>query len=212
MKAQYGIFGGSTNFQKKLKGALERIKNNSSLIALRVIEAIETNQVKLLPFKDLNPKHYQLIKKNIFVEQGVTLGDYPPAHDDIQKIEEYLDGMLFGDNTIYISSDLTGKKLESTIVHEVTHFINSPIYDFEKNYDPLYKYRDEVRAIKGEFEYKRKIVLRSHIRLIHEQVKHLNPDLVKDNSINYEGIGFLSSMHEEPEDGEEELPNYFFKN
>lgn len=141
------------NFEQKLQDAINLIKQNQSFVARLVLDAINSNQVTLSTFFQLTPDHYQRMKTIMKKDYHTTLPKtFPPTMSAVRKIEKELDGIIYDNQHIYISSTKSVEEIAKTLIHEVCHFLNSDLYDkeMETEESKLVGYKDEVRAFTAE--------------------------------------------------------------
>lgn len=174
-------------FNKKLEEAIELIKKNKSLIAIKVLEVINANKISIYPFSDMTEKRYFGL-----VEGGILdlPQEYPPTTAAVQKIENAYGGMIYG-NDIYISFSYSPSMIASTLIHEVSHYLNDELNkeDFLKMPKTVANYLDEVRSFIAEriFEKNGHCMLRSDVKKIHGFVPNLYPHLTKPEDTSAQG-------------------------
>ncbi|HAT1722815.1 TPA: lpg2461 family Dot/Icm T4SS effector [Legionella pneumophila] len=188
------------NFEQKLQDAINLIKQNQSFVARLVLDAINSNQVTLSTFFQLTPNHYQKTKTIMRKDYHTTLPNtFPPTISAIRKIEKELDGIIYDNQHIYISSTKSVEEIAKTLIHEVCHFLNADLYDKEMETEESKQvgYKDEVRAFTAErmFEKNKGYLLRSDINQIHETVTELYPEFTDpENPIS----GYIYSTFDSP--------------
>ncbi|HGF0882379.1 TPA: lpg2461 family Dot/Icm T4SS effector, partial [Legionella pneumophila] len=188
------------NFEQKLQDAINLIKQNQSFVARLVLDAINSNQVTLSTFFQLTPNHYQRTKTIMRKDYHTTLPNtFPPTISAVRKIEKELDGIIYDNQHIYISSTKSVEEIAKTLIHEVCHFLNSDLYDKERETEESKQvgYKDEVRAFTAEkmFEKNKGYLLRSDINQIHETVTELYPEFTDpENPIS----GYIYSTFDSP--------------
>lgn len=188
------------NFEQKLQDAINLIKQNQSFVARLVLDAINSNQVTLSTFFQLTPNHYQKTKTIMRKDYHTTLPNtFPPTISAIRKIEKELDGIIYDNQHIYISSTKSVEEIAKTLIHEVCHFLNADLYDKEMETEESKQvgYKDEVRAFTAErmFEKNKGYLLRSDINQIHEMVTELYPEFTDpENPIS----GYIYSTFDSP--------------
>ncbi|HAT4458470.1 TPA: lpg2461 family Dot/Icm T4SS effector [Legionella pneumophila] len=188
------------NFEQKLQDAIKLIKQNQSFVARLVLDAINSNQVTLSTFFQLTPNHYQKTKTIMRKDYHTTLPNtFPPTISAVRKIEKELDGIIYDNQHIYISSTKSVEEIAKTLIHEVCHFLNSDLYDKEMETEESKQvgYKDEVRAFTAEkmFEKNKGYLLRSDINQIHETVTELYPEFTDpENPIS----GYIYSTFDSP--------------
>ncbi|HAU0910101.1 TPA: lpg2461 family Dot/Icm T4SS effector [Legionella pneumophila] len=188
------------NFEQKLQDAINLIKQNQSFVARLVLDAINSNQVTLSTFFQLTPNHYQKTKTIMRKDYHTTLPNtFPPTISAVRKIEKELDGIIYDNQHIYISSTKSVEEIAKTLIHEVCHFLNSDLYDKEMKTEESKQvgYKDEVRAFTAEkmFEKNKGYLLRSDINQIHETVTELYPEFTDpENPIS----GYIYSTFDSP--------------
>lgn len=124
---------------------------------------------------------------------------FPPTISAIRKIEKELDGIIYDNQHIYISSTKSVEEIAKTLIHEVCHFLNADLYDKEMETEESKQvgYKDEVRAFTAErmFEKNKGYLLRSDINQIHETVTELYPEFTDpENPIS----GYIYSTFDSP--------------
>lgn len=124
---------------------------------------------------------------------------FPPTISAVRKIEKELDGIIYDNQHIYISSTKSVEEIAKTLIHEVCHFLNSDLYDKEMETEESKQvgYKDEVRAFTAEkmFEKNKGYLLRSDINQIHETVTELYPKFTDpENPIS----GYIYSTFDSP--------------
>ncbi|HBZ2995424.1 TPA: lpg2461 family Dot/Icm T4SS effector [Legionella pneumophila] len=188
------------NFEQKLQDAINLIKKNQSFVARLVLDAINSNQVTLSTFFQLTPNHYQKTKTIMRKDYHTTLPNtFPPTISAVRKIEKELDGIIYDNQHIYISSTKSVEEIAKTLIHEVCHFLNADLYDKEMETEESKQvgYKDEVRAFTAErmFEKNKGYLLRSDINQIHETVTELYPEFTDpENPIS----GYIYSTFDSP--------------
>ncbi len=188
------------NFEQKLQDAINLIKQNQSFVARLVLDAINSNQVTLSTFFQLTPNHYQKTKTIMRKDYHTTLPNtFPPTISAVRKIEKELDGIIYDNQHIYISSTKSVEEIAKTLIHEVCHFLNADLYDKEMETEESKQvgYKDEVRAFTAErmFEKNKGYLLRSDINQIHETVTELYPEFTDpENPIS----GYIYSTFDSP--------------
>ncbi|WP_080445263.1 lpg2461 family Dot/Icm T4SS effector [Legionella pneumophila] len=188
------------NFEQKLQDAINLIKQNQSFVARLVLDAINSKQVTLSTFFQLTPNHYQKTKTIMRKDYHTTLPNtFPPTISAIRKIEKELDGIIYDNQHIYISSTKSVEEIAKTLIHEVCHFLNADLYDKEMETEESKQvgYKDEVRAFTAErmFEKNKGYLLRSDINQIHETVTELYPEFTDpENPIS----GYIYSTFDSP--------------
>ncbi|KTD21852.1 hypothetical protein [Legionella londiniensis] len=197
------------NFQYKLNSAITLIRQNNALVARKVIEAIDAQQVKIGSFFDLTPEHYASMRRSFKREHKINLpASFPPGELTVRKIESVLEGIIYADKYIYLSSKKNVEEIASTLIHEVGHFLNSGIFDEESKFKApkLASYSDEVRSFTAEkmFEKNGFCLTRSDIKKIHNTVSTLYPEFtgpeVDPDSLGYIYASYDWPLHESPWD------------
>lgn len=188
------------NFEQKLQDAINLIKQNQSFVARLVLDAINSNQVTLSTFYQLTPNHYQKTKTIMRKDYHTILPNtFPPTISAVRKIEKELDGIIYDNQHIYISSTKSVEEIAKTLIHEFCHFLNSDLYDKEMETEESKQvgYKDEVRAFTAEkmFEKNKGYLLRSDINQIHETVTELYPEFTDpENPMS----GYIYSTFDSP--------------
>ncbi|KGP63358.1 hypothetical protein EP47_10885 [Legionella norrlandica] len=188
------------NFEEKLYKAIHLIKQNQSFVAKIVVQALDSNQVTVGSFFQLTPDHYMRMKNDMKKEHNITLPQtFPPTTSAVRKIEQELEGIIYDNRYIYIHSKKSVEEIASTLIHEICHFLNSELYDKEKESEnsKQVSYKDEVRAFTAEkmFEKNGGCLLRSDIRKVHNTVSRLYPEFTDpENPIS----GYIYSHFEKP--------------
>lgn len=190
------------DFDIKLKEAIEIIRENRSIVATRVLEVLDSQRITVNSFFNMLPKHYQEMQEDLLHEENITLpSDYPPSEEAVKIIESKLSGIIYEDKHIYLSSERTIEEIASTLVHEVSHFLNSEIFTQErkKSSTLLYRYNDEVRSFTAEkiFELDGHCMLRSHTRKIHAHVTRAYPEFVEPE-MDTKKMGYVYSWFDTP--------------
>src|SRR5688572_12912698 len=107
---------GVTDFDSKLRSAINLIKENNSLVALKVLEVINSDQVAIRSFHDLSREHWARMKHSMKVEDHIILPNtYPPSKRAVQMIESELDGIIYDDKYIYMNSKKTPQQIANTL-------------------------------------------------------------------------------------------------
>lgn len=194
---------GEKEFQSKLAAAIELIKENKSLVAMKVLEVLNTKKLVIQSFYGLTKDHFLEIISDMKREDHIHVSTkYPPPDASIHKIERKLDGMIFNNKYVYMNSSKTPEQIASTLVHEVGHFLNSSLcaYQRKQNDPDLVSYSDEVRSFTAEkmFERNGACLRRSDIASIHEKVTNLYPEFVEDPE-NAQKLGYIFSIYDSPE-------------
>ncbi|KTD53734.1 hypothetical protein Lsan_4144 [Legionella santicrucis] len=192
------------NFQKNLSAAINIIKQNQSVLAKKILDAINSKKIIIHSFFNVTEEHFFKIRNDIKKEYGEVLPEnFPPDMSTIREIESKLEGIIYDDKVIYISSKKNPQNMANTLVHEICHFLNAGMYIKEKKINPtnLVGYCDEVRAHTGEkiFERNGKCLRRSDIKQIHKQVTELYPEFL----VSYEDaleLGYIYSSYDGPTD------------
>lgn len=188
------------NFEQKLHDAINLIKQNQSLVARLVLQAIHSNQVIVRSFFQLTHDHYQSMRQDMKKNHHITLSKtFPPTISAIRKIEGELDGIIYDNNHIYISSTKSVEEIAKTLIHEICHFLNSDLYDeeWEREDEKQVGYKDEVRSFTAEkmFEKSSGCLLRSDIKKVHDTVTLLYPEFIDpENPIS----GYVYSTFDGP--------------
>ncbi|MFJ1268120.1 hypothetical protein ACD661_06095 [Legionella lytica] len=190
------------DFDVKLKEAIEIIRENRSIVATRVLEVLDSQRITVNSFFNMVPKHYQEMQEDLLNEENITLpSDYPPSEEAVKIIESKLSGIIYEDKHIYLSSDRTAEEIASTLVHEVSHFLNSDIFRQErkKSSTLLYRYNDEVRSFTAEkiFALDGHCMLRSYTRKIHAHVTRAYPEFVEPD-MDTQKMGYVYSWFDTP--------------
>ena len=190
------------DFDVKLKEAIEIIRENRSIVATRVLEVLDSQRITVNSFFNMVPKHYQEMQEDLLNEENITLpSDYPPSEEAVKIIESKLSGIIYEDKHIYLSSDRTAAEIASTLVHEVSHFLNSDIFRQErkKSSTLLYRYNDEVRSFTAEkiFALDGHCMLRSYTRKIHAHVIRAYPEFVEPE-MDTQKMGYVYSWFDTP--------------
>ncbi len=109
-----------------------------------------TNRNDIMDFRE------DLKKKNIILTPLLT-------NEDLNKINDNYQGILFDNDRIFVSDRLDNKNLEKTIVHELSHHLENDRME-QKNYElsqphlfsknkQEYEILDEINARSAEEEY-----------------------------------------------------------
>lgn len=189
-------------FQAKLESAIALIKQNQSLIAMKVIEVLEQKAVTIGSFYDLSPKHYTSMCHSLRKDNQINLPKtYPPTTAAVEKIESVLEGVIYEDQYIYLSSKKSIEQIASTLIHEVGHFLNSTLYNEESQYKSakLVGYSDEVRSFTAEkmFEKNGHCITRSDMKKIHTTVTKLYPEFTGPE-VNPQSLGYIYASYDWP--------------
>ncbi|RUR02962.1 hypothetical protein [Legionella septentrionalis] len=187
-------------FQQKLKIAVKSIREKKSFIAEKVYEAIKTKQVSLHSFKQLSAEHFLEVRKAIAESSEIELPEqYPPAEETLNIIENKLGGFIVHD-CIYLCSRGSSRRIALTIVHEVTHYLNTDIWEEELTTKQceIACYRDEVRSFLAEEAFAKGFCLtRNDVKKVHEKVTRLYPEYVAAGE-NTKAIGYVFSSFDTP--------------
>jgi hypothetical protein len=197
-----------SNFQSKYATAIKLIQQNESLVAKKVLEIIKSGKLEIRSFHELSKKHYSEMRNDFQEEHDINLPKtFPPTADAVRKIESKLEGIIYNNKTIYITSQKSAKEIASTIIHEVGHFLNNSLCEQQskKNFN-IARYSDEVRAFTAEkmFERNGHCLLRSDIRAIHDKVSSLYPEFV-DSVEQVKGLGYIFATYDMPDEGAMDL-------
>ncbi|MDR3501525.1 MAG: hypothetical protein P4L79_02985 [Legionella sp.] len=189
-------------FDIKLNDAIELIRANQSIVATRVLEALDSHRITVNSFFNMSENHYKEIQEDLLKEEKITIpSEYPPSEEIVNIIEEKYSGIIYDDKHIYLSLNRTVEEIASTLVHEVCHFLNSDIYRQEqkKSSSLLYRYKDEIRSFTAEkiFERDGHCILRSHMRRIHAHVTRAYPEFV-DPDMDMQKVGYVYSCYDTP--------------
>lgn len=200
---QIGFFGNEIShkieaFNFKLSDALIIIKKNKSAIANIVLKAIESKNVTIKSFYQLEQYQYNDLKNEILRDYGEKLPEFSCLTiTAIKKIEIAFEGTTY-DNEIYISSMLDLNTFASTIVHEISHFLNITLTEFEAKYycNEFVEYCNEVRAYIAEESFNKNGEPLSSMDLnkIHARVKEKYPEYFLPD-ITTEQLGFIPSVY-----------------
>ena len=181
-------------FQHKLKAAIALIGRSEAEIAELVIAAIRSKKLRIRTFYEFSKKTHFLYIRKFFLKHGEpTL--FPPTRSVTRKIESALDGLYCPDNqTIYIGSRLGIKQMAQTLIHEVTHFLNSELYDeeLETKGQAIVDFLYEIRSVTAEklFEKNGARLLRSDVKKIENEVRCAYPQFIEAGQEN-KRIGFV---------------------
>lgn len=189
-------------FNAKLAKAIQLIQANHSIVAINVLNVINSDKITINSFFNLSKQHYQRMKKNMLKDENIILPEeYPPTLEAIRMIEKKLSGIIYDDKHIYLSSQNTIEQIASSLVHEVCHFLNADIYmkEQKKAGSLLYRYHDEVRAFTAEkiFERDGHCIRRSDIRTIHQKVSELYPEFL-EQEIDTQKLGYIFASYDMP--------------
>lgn len=189
-------------FGIKLNEAIELIRDNQSIVAKRVLEVLESNQVTVNSFFNMSLWHYEQMQEDLLQEENITIPpDYPPSDETVKIIEGKYSGIIYEDKHIYLNSDRSTEEIATTLVHEISHFLNSDIFRQEKKNSSslLYRYKDEVRSFTAEkiFERDGHCILRSHMKKIHAHVTRAYPEFV-DPDMDMQKVGYVYSCYDTP--------------
>ena len=191
-----------TSFQSKLSNAMSLIKANHSLVASKVYEVINANILSIRTFSELSKDHYLRISNDFKEDYDINLPNrYPPTPSAVKQIESKLEGIIFDNKYIYISSNKSAEQIASTLVHEICHFLNKGLYAKEQkvNDSKQVSYSDEVRAFTAEkmFERNGTCLLRSDMKEIHHRVTNLYPEFTGPEKDTLR-LGYLFSSYDTP--------------
>jgi hypothetical protein len=191
-----------SEFEIKLNEAIELIRDNQSIVAERVLEVLESNQVTVNSFFNMSPWHYEQMQAELFQEEKITIPpDYPPSDETVKIIEDKYSGIIYEDKHIYLNSDRSAEEIASTLVHEISHFLNNTIFKQEQKNSSslLYRYKDEIRSFTAEkiFERDGHCILRSHMKKIHAHVTRAYPEFV-DPDMDMQKVGYVYSCYDTP--------------
>lgn len=191
-------------FQSKLQIAIKMIEKNNSLIAIKVLEAIRSNKVIIHSFHGLSQEHYHQTKKDLNEDSNIALPNiYPPSDSAVALIESVLNGVIYQDKYIYLSSKKNPKGIASTLIHEITHYLNCRLYDEElkSKKAKLVSYRDEVRSFTAEIMFQKNghCITRSDVRKIHATVADLYPEFTTPDE-DYSKQGLIYGSYDSPMD------------
>jgi hypothetical protein len=193
---------GVTDFNAKLRSAIKIIQQNNSFIALKVMEVINSDKVTINSFYNLSRSHWHTMKQSMKEEDQIILpGAYPPSERAVRMIETELNGIIYDDRHIYLSSSRTPVQIANTLVHEICHFLNADLVDFENQQSNpnLVSHNEEVRSFAAEkmFERNGSCLRRSDIKAIHNMVSDLYPEF---NDIGDEELelGYIYSSYDSP--------------
>ena len=181
-------------FQHKLKAAIALIERSDAEIAKLVIAAIRSKKLRIRTFFEFSKKAHFLYIRKFFLKDGQPKL-FPPTRSVTRKIESALDGLYFSDNqTIYIASRLGIKQMAQTLIHEVTHFLNSELYDeeLETKGQTLVDFLYEIRSVTAEkiFAKNGARLLRSDVKKIEDEVRGTYPQFIEAGQEN-KRIGFV---------------------
>jgi hypothetical protein len=127
--------------------------------------------------------------------------DFPPSLFAVQQIERRLEGIIYNNKTIYMNSKKSIDEIASTLIHEVSHFINSDIFKNERLAQNFKRasYNDEVRSFIAEKTFERNgyCLRRSDIKKIHATVTELYPSFATSNK-EQPASGYLFSHYDTP--------------
>ncbi|MBL7479314.1 ImmA/IrrE family metallo-endopeptidase [Legionella bononiensis] len=191
-----------SNFNSKLQTAINLIRQNNSLVALKVMEVIDSDQVSIRSFFDLSKDHWRRMKHDMKKEDNIILPNtYPPSEQAVKMIESELNGIIYEDRYIYISRKRTPEQMASTLVHEICHFLNSGLMDQERLSlnSNLVSHNEEVRSFAAEkmFERNGHCLRRSDIKELHEMVTDLYPEF-NDTGDDEPELGYIFASYDSP--------------
>lgn len=190
------------NFDIKFKKAIELIKRNHSIVAPKVLEAIDLHRITVNSFFNMSEEHYQEMQEDMLEENSIILPtEYPPTAEAVKLIEGKLSGIIYEDKHIYLSSRQTTQEIASTLVHEICHFLNRDIYRRERktSSSQLFRYKDEVRSFTAEkiFERDGHCLRRSDIKKIHTRVAKAYSEFLQPNE-DTQKLGYIYSSFDAP--------------
>ncbi|MDI1352589.1 MAG: hypothetical protein PSV35_07445 [bacterium] len=185
----------------KLAGVIELIKKNKSFVASCVLEVLLTKKLVIKSFYELSQNHYDSIRQSIETDLSTTLTtEFPPTPIAIEKIEAYLEGIIFDRKIIYLNFKKDVSQIASTLIHEVSHYLNSTILDEERvqSEEEDADYCDEVRAFMAEKMFQRNgaCLTRSAVKDVHTMVTDLYPEFNNVKQPNKKG--FVFSYYDKP--------------
>ena len=124
-----------------------------------------------------------------------------PSDRAVRMIETELNGIIYDDRHIYLSSNRTPVQIANTLVHEICHFLNADLVDFENQQSNpnLVSHNEEVRSFAAEkmFERNGSCLRRSDIKAIHNMVSDLYPEFNDTGDEELE-LGYIYSSYDSP--------------
>ncbi len=185
------------NYYSKINQAIEAIKSNKSIVAIEVMKAIESKSVRIKSFFEISKDDYKSLREDDdYKGLRILSNRYPPNDLSVNMIEDSLNGIIFNETTIYISSKLTSCKMALSIIHEVWHHLNSDLCEeeLESLNDKLVSYRDEIRSFSAEtmFSLNGRCLMRHHIKDVHKDVSRLYQEFLVGN--DNADLGYITSV------------------
>lgn len=187
-------------FQEQLAKAIALIGENNSLIARDVLRILESNTLIIRSFFALSSQHFMDIMNDMSASNISIPIDYPPSRETIRRIEQYLEGIIFSNHTIYINSNRSIESIAKTLIHEVSHFLNTDILKNEISTQGVAqaRYNDELRSFIAErvFDRDGTCLLRSDVKKIHARVTSSYPEF--SQQLDEQPQGYLYSTYDTP--------------
>ena len=153
----------------KIEEALKIISNDSQQIAQDAYQTIISNNLQVVYFSKLQPKHYDRFKREMKNFFRIEVGPQPFSKTMLNLINTNVDGYQL-DEYIYISSCLSIKNMIMTIIHEVDHYLNqSDKVDYN---NPQIALEHELSAKMAEMEYLGKRITRGDIKRIKDEINY----------------------------------------
>lgn len=191
---------GEAIFQEKLVQAIALIRENNSIVARDVLNTLDSSTLTIQSFYALSRQHFMCIINDMSALNIDVPTDYPPSKEAVRTIGQYLNGIIFNSQTIYINSNRSIEAIAQTIIHEVTHFINDTLLDQEVHSEGYAKarYNDELRAFIAQrvFERNGSCLLRSDVKNIHAFVTDNYPEFA--DALDEPPHGYLFSTYDRP--------------
>ncbi len=174
-------------FRAYVEKALKVLAATPTPTAQRTLRAITTGRVKLDQLSDLTRKDFGQVRKTLAGwGTSVSAEDYLTIHDGrthaARAITKFISGYQW-DNRIYLEEKLTPRALAGTLVHEVSHVMNSS----EEHYrSDKAAFLEEYRAFYAQETFAGKKLSPAACRALKQRIireyefKNVSPDDVPD--------------------------------
>lgn len=167
-----------TTILKKMFASDNPVKRYTAKIVMQ--KKVEVRLFEEIQLKDFNG---MLNMHEVYANEKLPK-HYPPSHETIKKVGDQFLGFI-DDNRIYMNSSLLNnlEEFESTLVHEVNHFLNKqhPANDGSKEG----RFQDELRAFYSEGLAKDKPITRQFLK---EKAKFINQSYHLPTYLEYDLI------------------------
>lgn len=118
----------SAAFQGKVEAALRLLDKAGTAEARGTAAAIRSGAVKLDGLSDLTRTDYRRLAKEADPRgRAMTADAFETLGDARSRVSRFVNGAVYGymwDDRVYVSTDVSTRRLAATLVHEVNHVLN----------------------------------------------------------------------------------------